>query len=119
MDCIGSSYALPNLDCTNDFDSRWVLYGLMSGSEVEKFPLGHILRKRIQLTGTTLRNRSLQYKCALIKDFSETVLPFLFKKDSEFQPIIDKVFEMSEFAKAHNRMENSENIGKIVIQIQK
>ncbi len=91
LDCVGASYAAQNLAVLKPADGRWVLYGTMGGAECEKvlcslsaircgsaqsyplfclrwqFPLGAILRKRVSLLGTTLRNRSVAYKAALIK----------------------------------------------------
>lgn len=58
FDCIGGSYWERNSNCLG-MDSEWVLYGSMGGNQVNGDILGRILRKRIQLKGTTLRTRSV------------------------------------------------------------
>lgn len=68
LDFVGSAYAARNLDVLA-MDGRWVLLGLLGGNLAEGFDLGKVLRKRVQLTGSTLRNRSLAYKADLVKAF--------------------------------------------------
>lgn len=52
-------------------DGRWVIYGGLGGSEVEKCNLGALMRKRVNLHFTTLRNRSDEYKTNLVKNFTD------------------------------------------------
>jgi tumor protein p53-inducible protein 3 len=56
-------------------DSTWVVYSLQTGSKLENIDLAALLRKRITITGSTLKSRSSDYKTDLIKGFSEEVLP--------------------------------------------
>jgi len=113
LDCVGASHALQHVECLA-MDGRWVLYGTMGGGVLDKFPIGAILRKRIQLTGTTLRTRSLSYKAQLVKEFSEKALPHF---GTALFPIVDKVYPLSEVAAAHDRMESNLNTGKIVLSL--
>jgi len=76
LDCVGASHFQKNLLCTKDVDSRWILYGLLGGGEIDKFNLSSILRRRIQLTGTMLRTRSQKYKSQLVHDFTTHALPY-------------------------------------------
>lgn len=61
LDCVGGSYWQENSDCIA-MDGRWVLYGLMGGKDLNGDILGRILRKRIRIQGSTLRNRSDQVR---------------------------------------------------------
>lgn len=59
FDCIGASYWQKNADCMA-MDGEWIIYGLMGGSQINGDLLAKVLRKRIQLKGTTLRTRSIE-----------------------------------------------------------
>lgn len=114
LDCVGGSHAAQNIDLLG-MDSRWVVYGLMGGAQLDSFSLGLVLRKRIQLTGTTLRARTLGYKAHLVSEFSTKVLPH-FSTDA-IKPVVDKVFELSAIVEAHKRMESNVNHGKIILAV--
>eukprot|EP00462_Mataza_sp_D1_P001495 CAMPEP_0175092982 /NCGR_PEP_ID=MMETSP0086_2-20121207/2752_1 /TAXON_ID=136419 /ORGANISM="Unknown Unknown, Strain D1" /LENGTH=277 /DNA_ID=CAMNT_0016365879 /DNA_START=201 /DNA_END=1034 /DNA_ORIENTATION=+ len=115
LDCVGASYCMQNFDVIA-MEGRWILFGLMGGAEVSKFPLGLILRKRVSLIGTTLRARNVEYQGALVKRFSEEVLCH-FKDKPWLLPVIHKVFPLSEVAAAHTMMESNANSGKIVMTV--
>ena len=87
----------------------------MGGFQTDTVNLLPFLAKRIQVTGSTLRNRSLDYKIRLSKDLQT----FAWEKfaTKEFRPIIDAVYDWKEVVLAHTRMENNENIGKIVLTV--
>jgi len=114
IDCIGGSYADSHVKALGQ-DSRWVIYGLMGGAEVSGPFLGAILRKRIQITGTTLRARSVEYKDALVKDFSAKALPLLASK--EFKTVTDQVCKLEDVVQAHTRMESNVGSGKIIMVV--
>lgn len=117
LDCIGASYVSQHLEVLA-LDSRWVLYGLMGGREADKFPLGGLLAKRIQLLSSTLRTRTISYKGELVQNFSEVALAH-FKPGGVLRPIIDTVLQgLAAVEEAHKRMEADQNIGKIVIRVQ-
>lgn len=111
LDCVGASHAAQNIDVLGS-DSRWVVYGLMGGPQLDSFSLGLLLRKRIQLTGTTLRARPLDYKAHLVSEFSSKVLPHF---GTKINPEVDIVLGLSEIVQAHKRMEANLNSGKIVL----
>jgi NADPH:quinone reductase-like Zn-dependent oxidoreductase len=73
------------------------------------------MAKRAQLLATTLRSRSLGYKVQLTQEFASDVLPHFI--DGDLQPVIDSVYDWTEVADAHRRMENNENAGKIVMTV--
>lgn len=117
LDCVGASYTSQNLDVLA-LDGRWVLFGLMGGPVIDAFSLGTMLRKRITLTGTTLRTRSIDYTKILVQRFSKEVLPYFTDTEKSYLiPNIHKVFELSQVVDAHKMMENNENSGKIVMTV--
>jgi len=112
LDCVGASHGPQNINLLG-MDSKWVVYGLMGGRTMESLNLGLILAKRIQMTGTTLRARTLDYKGALVEGFSKDVLPHF--KGGAIHAVIDSVVPLKDVAKAHKRMEANLNKGKIVL----
>jgi tumor protein p53-inducible protein 3 len=86
----------------------------MGGPIVKEFNLSKFLGKRIQLTFTTLRSRSDNYKSELISKFSNEILPGF--KTLEFKPVIDSIYNAEQIKEAHQRMESNQNIGKIVVK---
>ena len=114
LDFIGADYWQKNMDSLA-VDGRWVLIGSMGGVKIKDVSLADILKKRVTIVGTTLRSRSLEYKKELLKDFESDL--GLALNYGELKPIIDSIFQLSEVALAHERMESNKNFGKIVLSI--
>ncbi|WP_300343476.1 NAD(P)H-quinone oxidoreductase [Fusobacterium sp.] len=114
LDFVGASYWEKNLNSIK-VDGRMVLIGILGGTEVEKMSILQLLMKRVQITGTLLTPRTVEYKTLLSQEFSQKVLPLIEKKI--ITPIIDRVFSIDEIKQAHTYMEENKNIGKIVIKI--
>ena len=117
LDPVGAGYLNENLEAL-DTDGRLVLYGLMSGGGVtDPLFLNKLLSKRISVSATTLRNRCVEYKEALIKALVNDPdgIPAIVSGD--IKVIVDKTFEMEEVLAAHDMMRKNENIGKIVLLI--
>ncbi|MCX2743534.1 NAD(P)H-quinone oxidoreductase [Mangrovivirga sp. M17] len=112
MDVIGKPYVDDNIDVLKS-DGRWLLIAFMGGARAENFPLFKLLAKRIQLTGTTLRARSLNYKARLINDFSKLALPAF--TEGKIKPVIHDIYNYKNIIEATRTMENNQNIGKLVI----
>jgi tumor protein p53-inducible protein 3 len=112
LDFVGASFWEQNWR-TVAVDGRWILIGTLGGSRVERLDLGALMRKCLQLTGTTLRGRSLEYKSALTRDFASSALPAL--AQGRLRPVVDRVFPWQQVADAHRYMEENRNIGKIVL----
>ena len=93
---------------------RLVEVGLMGGNRVE-VDLGRLMGKRLQVTGTGLRGRSLEEKLAVTAQFKRHVLPHL--ASGRMKPIVDRTFPLKEVAEAHRYMETNANFGKIVLTI--
>ena len=114
IDFIAAPYFQKNLNSLN-FDGRLVILALMGGYKVPELNMLNILFKRIQIYGSTLRARSLNYKARLTKDLKD----FAWSKfeSGEFQPVIDSVFDWTEVVAAHEYMEANKNQGKIILRI--
>ncbi len=114
IDFIGAAYLERNLEALS-LDGRLVLLALMGGAKVPEFRLLPLLRKRLKVMGSTLRNRSLEYKTALTHAFKAFAWEGF--KDGTFRPVIDSVFPWAQVAEAHRRMEANLNQGKIVLLV--
>lgn len=114
LDPVGASHFPDNWRVLAD-DGRLVIIGVLSGAKLPEFNLGELLRRRLTVTGSTLRFRSVAYKAELSRAFAEFSLPRL--ADGRIEPVIDSVWSWWEVAQAQQRMEHNENSGKIVLQI--
>ena len=114
LDFVGASYWRKNLNSIK-VDGRWVLIGMLGGSEIEKINLMELMSKRIQLSGTLLTPRSDQYKADLTADFARKVKG-LFAKE-KLKPIVDQVFAFDQVQLAHEYMESNKNVGKIILNV--
>ena len=114
LDFIGAPYFHQNVDSLA-LDGRIVQLATLGGSTVEQVSLRALMAKRAQLLASTLRSRSLDYKVQLTQEFASDVLPQFI--DGQLQPVIDSVYDWTDVADAHRRMENNENAGKIVLSI--
>lgn len=114
LDFIGAAYVAQNLRSLA-VDGRWVLLGLMGGTLARELDMGQMLRKRIQLKASTLRNRSLEYKIALSAALQAFAWPLF--AQGRLRPVIDSVWDWAEVAEAHRRMEANLNQGKILLRI--
>lgn len=114
LDPVGAAYAKETLDVLA-LDGHWVLIGLLGGTSVPDFALGAVLRKRITLHGTTLRNRSDAYKATLVHRFEQACTTAL--TDGRLEPQVDTVFPWTDAAEAHRRMEANATQGKLVLLV--
>lgn len=111
LDIIGADYFLRNLKCMN-FDARLVQIALQNGikSEINLLP---IMLKRLTITGSTLRARDSAFKAKIATQLQTQVWP-LFSK-GQIKPIIHSIFPLVEAYKAHQLMESSQHLGKIIL----
>ena len=114
IDFIGAPYFNDNVAALAT-DGRLVILATMGGTVVPQFNLRDLFRKRGQVSTSTLRNRSLDYKAKLTAAFAEFALPRF--EDGRLRPIVDSVYGWTDVADAHRRMEANENTGKIVLRI--
>lgn len=113
IDFIGGPYWDQNI-ASMAVLGRVVEVGLMGGSRVE-VDLGQLMGKRLQVTGTGLRGRTLEEKLAVTAQFKRHVLPHL--ASGSMKPVVDRSFPLEEVAEAHRYMETNANFGKIVLTI--
>jgi tumor protein p53-inducible protein 3 len=114
LDFIGASYWEQNIESLA-IEGKLILVGMLGGAKVENVNLNVLRSRRLQILGTTLRTRSLEEKIKLTKAFAEFSLTRF--ADGRLKPIIDKVYDWNEVNAAHEQMENNQNIGKIVLQM--
>ena len=112
IDFVGSPYWDLNMDVLA-MDGRLVYLSFLGGATVDKLSLAPILRKRLIIVGSTLRNRSDEYKIKLTEDFYKATLKLF--DDGKMKPIIDSIYTWSDVEKAHSRMEKNLNAGKIIL----
>jgi len=114
IDFIGGSYFKQNIESLTR-DGRLVILSTLSGGKIEEFDVRPILAKRLKIIGSSLRSRSLDYQIKLTKDFKD----FAYEKISKgiIKPVIDKIYDWTDVAEAHKRMEENRNIGKIVLKV--
>ena len=80
-----------------------------------KIDLRKIMAKRLTLTGSTLRNRSVAFKAELARSLEEAVWPVI--AQARYKPLIDKIFALDDAAEAHRRIDGGEHIGKIILTV--
>lgn len=114
LDFVGASYWNKNL-ASIKVDGRWVLIGILGGSEIEKVNLMALMSKRIQMTGTLLTPRSDAYKAALTSEFAAKTLELF--RTNKLRPVVDCVFPFEQIKQAHEYMEASRNTGKIILKV--
>ena len=114
LDFIGAPYFHQNIEALA-VDGRVVQLATLGGSTVEQVSLRQLMAKRVHLLASTLRSRSRDYKIRLTQDFAAERLPLFV--DGTLKPVIDSVMDWTEVEAAHRRMENNENVGKIVLTL--
>jgi NADPH2:quinone reductase len=112
LDIVGAGYFARNLSALA-IDGRLVQIGLLGGTSTATLDLGEILRRRLTVTGSTLRARTVEEKGAIADALRREVWPLL--DAARVKPVIARTFPLEEAAAAHRLMESSEHIGKIVL----
>jgi putative PIG3 family NAD(P)H quinone oxidoreductase len=113
LDFVGGAYAERHQTCLAEA-GRWVVIGLLGGAQA-KLDLAAVLRRRWQLLGLVMRSRPLADKCAIVERFQSRFLPEFAR--ARLAPQIDRVYPWSEVRAAHERMEQNQNQGKIVLEV--
>jgi len=113
LDMVGGDYLPRNLACLAD-EGRHVSIAFQRGATAE-VPIVEIMRRRLTLTGSTLRPRDVRFKTMVADELAKTVWPYV--EGNRLKPAIDKVFPLAEAAAAHARMESGDHIGKIVLSM--
>jgi len=111
LDMVAGSYVAREVECLAE-DGRLVIIAVQGGVKAE-INAGLVLRRRLTITGSTLRPRSLEFKAAIAKALKDKVWPLL--SAGKIKPVIHSTFAAADAAKAHALMESNSHIGKIVL----
>ncbi len=111
LDMVAGDYLGREIDCMAD-DGRLALIAAQGGTS-SQVDAGLLLRKRITVTGSTLRPRSVAYKTVLAQELRDKVWPLI--ESGTFKPVIHQVFAAAKAADAHALMESGTHVGKIVL----
>src|SRR5207248_2093014 len=113
LDMIGGDYLPRNLRALAE-EGRHVSIAFQRGAKAE-IEISDVMRRRLTLTGSTLRPRPVEFKTMVADEIRETVWPYV--EGGKLRPVIDSVFPLSRAAEAHARMEAGEHVGKIVLEV--
>ncbi len=113
LDMVAGDYVMRNLKCLAD-DGRHVTIAVQGGVRAE-INMAEVMRRRLTLTGSTLRPRSNQFKALLAQEIAEVAWPLV--EQGKLRPVMDRAFPLAEAAAAHARMEAGAHIGKIVLAV--
>jgi NADPH2:quinone reductase len=113
LDMVTGTYLQREIDCLAD-DGRIVIIAIMGGSKSE-VNTGQILRRRLTITGSTLRPRPVAFKRVIAKQLFEQVWPIM--NQGALKPVIYKTFSLDQASEAQRLMESSEHVGKIVLTV--
>lgn len=114
IDVVGGDYLQKNINVAA-VDGHIVILSILQGRYCEKVDMGKMLAKRISITASTLRNRSNNYKAELVADFKEDFGELL--GEGQLLPVIDTCYPWQNADKAHQRMLENSNIGKLVLTV--
>ena len=111
LDMVAGAYVAREIKCLAE-DGRLVIIAVQGGVE-SQIDAGMVLRRRLTITGSTLRPRSLAFKTAIARALEARVWPWL--DSGRIKPVIHRVFPAAEAAQAHTLMESNQHIGKLVL----
>jgi putative PIG3 family NAD(P)H quinone oxidoreductase len=111
LDMVGGDYVARNLACLADH-GRHVSIAFQRGATAE-ISIVDVMRRRLTLTGSTLRPRDLAFKSMVRDEIAQTVWPYV--EGNRLKPVMDETFPLDAAAAAHARMEAGDHIGKIVL----
>jgi len=113
LDMVGGDYVPRNLKALAD-DGRHVSIAFQRGGKAE-IDIADVMRRRLTLTGSTLRPRSVEFKTMVADEIATTVWPYV--EGGRLKPVIDGVYQLDRAADAHARMDSGEHVGKVVLQV--
>lgn len=113
LDMVAGDYVAREIDCLAD-DGRIALIALLGGAKAT-VDLGQVLRRRLTISGSTLRPRPVAFKAAIAHKLQQHVWPLF--AQGKIKPVIFKTFPLDQAAAAHALMESSTHVGKIVLQV--
>jgi NADPH:quinone reductase-like Zn-dependent oxidoreductase len=111
LDMVGGDYLARNLKCLAT-EGRHVSIATQRGATAE-LSIIDVMRRRLTLTGSTLRARSVEFKTMVADELAKTVWPYV--EGNRLKPAMDQAFPLADAAAAHARMEAGDHVGKIVL----
>jgi len=111
LDMVAGAYVAREIECLAE-DGRLVIIAVQGGIKAE-FNAGLVLRRRLTITGSTLRPRPVAFKTAIAASLRTHVWPLL--AGGRIQPVIHQVFPAAQAAEAHALMESNQHVGKLVL----
>jgi NADPH2:quinone reductase len=112
LDMVGGTYLQKNLSVMAA-EGRLVQIGVLQSASVENFDLRPIMLRRLTVTGSTLRARTVAQKAAIATALREKIWPLL--EDGSVKPLIHATFPLEQARQAHEMMESSSHLGKILL----
>lgn len=113
LDMVGGDYVPRELKCLAD-EGRLAFIAVLGGWKTE-LDISAVMGKRLTLTGSTLRPRTVAFKGAIAKNLREKIWPLI--EAGRIKPVIYKTFPLAEAREAHRLMETSQHIGKLVLSV--
>jgi NADPH2:quinone reductase len=113
LDMVAGDYVAREIACLAD-DGRIALIALLGGAKAT-VDLGQVLRRRLSVSGSTLRPRPVAFKAAIAARLHEVVWPLI--EQGKIRPVIFQTFPLEQAAQAHALMESSTHVGKIMLQV--
>jgi len=113
LDMVGGDYVPRELACLAD-DGRLSLIAFLGGTRAT-IDMTDILRRRLTITGSTLRARSVEVKKAIARSLEQKVWPLI--EAGRIKPVIYRTFRLEEASAAHALMESSAHVGKIIMEV--
>ena len=113
LDMVGGDYVPKELNCLAE-DGRLVFIAFLRGMKTE-MDIMLVMRKRLTITGSTLRPRPIAFKGAIARSLGEKIWPLI--ERGRIRPEVYKTFALEQAADAHRLMESSQHIGKIVLTL--
>ncbi len=111
LDMVAGAYVAREVNCLAE-DGRLVIIAVQGGTKAE-FNAGLVLRRRLQITGSTLRPRPVAFKAAIAQALKANVWPLI--ERGAIKPVIHSTFAAADAAAAHTLMESNQHVGKIVL----
>ena len=114
IDFIGANYFESNINLLKR-DGHLIMLAYMGGAMASNLNLSKVLINRLKIIGSTLRSRTLDYKIKLTRAFSDKCWEYF--STGQLLPVLDTIFDWEDVIEAHQKMENNQNKGKIVLKV--
>ncbi|MCX7693935.1 MAG: NAD(P)H-quinone oxidoreductase [Tepidimonas taiwanensis] len=111
LDMVAGPYVARDIECLAD-DGRLVIIAVQGGTDA-RFDAGQVLRRRLTITGSTLRPRPVAFKAAIARELRRHVWPLI--ERGAIRPVVHRVLPAAQAAQAHALMEADTHVGKIIL----